>query len=239
MSILDKYGIKEVADLTAYAIEGDGKPGAPQLFLDTLKVSTIEETAESVSAEGGKGNSKLITWDFGKDITVSIQDALFSMKSLNLMMGGGAITPLTSTDTVKKTITFTGATEPTNWTDENGKTHTITDGTVYDEEGEVVATPEAGKKYFLTFDQKVVSGYKVDITPFHFPEAMYWVGDTFARSQVTGKDSFFQFVIPKGKLITNTTITMEAAGDPSVFDAEIQVLRSDDGKMIQLIQYEL
>jgi hypothetical protein len=41
-SILDRYGIKEVADVTFYKLEDDGTPGVPVLFLDTLKVSTIE-----------------------------------------------------------------------------------------------------------------------------------------------------------------------------------------------------
>ena len=62
-SILDRYGIKEVADVTFYKIQSDGSIGAPVLYLDTLKVSTIEESASSTDATGGKGNAKLITWD--------------------------------------------------------------------------------------------------------------------------------------------------------------------------------
>ena len=54
-SILDRYGIKEVADVTFYNINNDGTPGAPVLYLDTLKVSTIEQTADNTSARGGKG----------------------------------------------------------------------------------------------------------------------------------------------------------------------------------------
>ena len=52
-SIFDRYGIKEVADVTFYKIESNGAKGAPVLFLDTLKVSTIETTAESTEARGG------------------------------------------------------------------------------------------------------------------------------------------------------------------------------------------
>jgi hypothetical protein len=55
MSILDKYGIKEVADVTFYQLDNDGNPTVPVLYLDTLKVSTIEQTAENTSARGGKG----------------------------------------------------------------------------------------------------------------------------------------------------------------------------------------
>ena len=43
-NILEKYGIQEVADVTFYEIEDDGSRGAPALYLDTLKVSSIEQT---------------------------------------------------------------------------------------------------------------------------------------------------------------------------------------------------
>lgn len=46
-----------------YKISTGGAIGAPVLYLDTLKVSTIEQTAETADARGGKGNPKLITWD--------------------------------------------------------------------------------------------------------------------------------------------------------------------------------
>ena len=62
-NILSKYGIKEVADVTFYKTTETGAPGAPVLYLDTLKVSTIEQTAEQAEARGGKGNPPLIIWD--------------------------------------------------------------------------------------------------------------------------------------------------------------------------------
>ena len=43
MNIFEQYGLKEVANVTFYDI----KTGMPVLFLDTLKVSTIEQTAEN------------------------------------------------------------------------------------------------------------------------------------------------------------------------------------------------
>ena len=54
-SILERYGIKEVADVTFYELNANGTPGAPVLYLDTLKVSTIETSAESSDARGGWG----------------------------------------------------------------------------------------------------------------------------------------------------------------------------------------
>ena len=58
------------------------------MYLDTLKVSTLEQTAEETSARGGKGNPELITWDYGKAISLSLEDALFTPASQSLMWGG-------------------------------------------------------------------------------------------------------------------------------------------------------
>ena len=87
-SILDKYGIKEVADVMFYELDSEGAPSAPALYLDTLKVSTIEQSAETVDATGGKSNVKLLTWDTNKELTLTLEDALFSAKSLGIMFGG-------------------------------------------------------------------------------------------------------------------------------------------------------
>ena len=85
MNIFEQYGLKEVANVTFYDI----KTGMPVLFLDTLKVSTIEQTAENTEARGGWGNPSLITWDYNKEVNVTLEDALFSAASLRTIMGAG------------------------------------------------------------------------------------------------------------------------------------------------------
>lgn len=60
----------------------------PALFLDTLKISTVEKTAENVWAEGGLGNARLICWDYGKEINVNLEEALCSPASLGLCWNG-------------------------------------------------------------------------------------------------------------------------------------------------------
>ena len=91
MNIFEQYGIKEVADVCLYAIEldeNDDEVYVPVLYLDTLKVSTVEETAEQTSARGGLGNPELIIWDYGKEITVTLEDALYSPASQGMTWGG-------------------------------------------------------------------------------------------------------------------------------------------------------
>lgn len=83
MNIFEQYGLKEVANVTFYDIEKN----VPVLFLDSLKVSTIEQTAENVDARGGWGNPALVSWDYNKDVNLTLEDALFSPMSLKVMMG--------------------------------------------------------------------------------------------------------------------------------------------------------
>lgn len=250
-SILDRYGIKEVADCTFYTIDEQGRPAVPVLYLDSLKVSTVEQTAESVYAQGGKGNPRLIGWDFGKEITLTLEDALFSPKSMSIMFGNGEVKS-DSSYKIKKTITFTAAASgdstaakvPTSWVDANGKTQQIKGATYYDATGSSLTSDfKQGEKYFATFDVDTTAE-EITIGPSTFPGTYYITGDTYARSEITGDDDYFQFIIPKGKVTSEQTITMEAEGDPSVFNMNVDVLRATDPDtgehvMMRLVKYGL
>ena len=131
--------------LTFYEINDDGTTGAPALYIDTAKVSTIEQTADDTSAMGGKGNAKLITWDFNKEITVTIEDALFSAKSMAIMFGNGKVkTDLTQ---LKRTISWVATSaadngKPTKFSGPQGKEYTIptAKATTYDGTGTSVTS---------------------------------------------------------------------------------------------------
>lgn len=286
-SILDRYGIKEVADVTFYEINAaTGAAGKPVLYLDTLKVSTIEQTAETSDARGGKGNPKLISWDYGKEITVSLEDALFSAKSMAIMFGNGTASTPTSgkvqrvavarkgSDTANtyvnidlkdanggavRTKVWFGTTVPAGqegkiFTAANPKISRLTDAdgdpsndyisasdstyATADECSTFIDSLAEGAKFFVTYDLDVTKT-EVVISGDSFPGTYYVTGDTYARSDVSGKDQFFQFIIPKAKVTSENTITLEAEGDPSVFNMNLTVLRPDSGEMMKLVQYEL
>lgn len=246
-NILDRYGIKEVADVVFYDIDGNtGKPKNPVLYLDTLKVSTIEQTAEEAEARGGKGNAALIAWDYGKEITVTLEDALFSAKSMAIMFGNGRVKQFTSdtsahTDYIMKTIQIVGDPEyAEKWTAPDGKIHDMINPQYYDAEGNKIekSAMSADEKYFCTFDLKA-SGAVIEVSANSFPGTYYVVGDTFARSETSGLDEMFQFIIPKAKVTSENTITLEAEGDPSVFNMNLKVLRPADGIMMRLVKYNL
>ena len=243
-SILDRYGIKEVADVTFYALDNDGNPTVPVLYLDTLKVSTIEQTAESSEARGGKGNPALITWDYGKEISVTLEDALYSPKSLALMFGdvdaNNLPDPDTNTVTLRKTVRIADATTTSTTNsyvvEVNGTNITLSNCTLYTESG--ASTTDPSKAAYVTGEFTPAKRMVIDISANTFPGNYYVTGDTYARSETTGKDEFFQFIIPKAKVLSESnTITLEAEGDPTVFSMNLKVLRPKSGPMMKLVQY--
>lgn len=279
-NILDRYGIKEVADVTFYHIDNQGAPDYPVLYLDTLKVSTIEQTAEETDARGGKGNAALISWDYGKEITVTLEDALFSAKSMAIMFGNGQVRDYIGEKAfIMKTeqfIVVDGATDfPGDATTKvtsgwepyfrgpDGKKYkkvnpkffnaagipivkeALTDGTKdkdyilwADFIGTDAKTKYPERRIFCSFDL-VANGAVIEVSANSFPGTYYVTGDTYARNETNGEDEFFQFIIPKAKVQSENTITLEAEGDPSVFSMNLKVMRPADGQMMKLVKYEL
>lgn len=227
-NILSQYGIKEVADVTIY----DLTTGKPVLFLDTLKVSTIEQTAEQAEARGGKGNSPLIVWDYGKEINVTLEDALFTPKSLAVMFGTGEVnTSVTQVKRMAKKKLDAAVT-------------TIPAGVKYysaDDMSEITSTA-ALTSGTVVYEEKmaaVTNTSKIDINADSFPGTYKLIGDTYARNKDTGVDEYFQFIIHQAKMGAENTITLEAEGDPSVFNMTMKVLRPASGPMMELIKYNI
>ena len=299
VNIFDKYGIKEVANVYFEALDDDLAAGVYAgdivLFLDTLKVSTIETTAENVAAQGGWGNPRLIEWDYGKEINVTLTDALLSLESLRFMFGGAIKRPK-ATDTVvvrhteevvclangvvpkpKDHLTgieltpqatyghpirlinlTTGARTQLVVESQAGSPISI-DGTkainfvnpsmiTPDDESHTLVSAR-GDHIRIFWEVEVASetaqetAIEVTISPNTFPGTYKVVGDTFMRSEKTGKDEPFQFIINKAKVQSNVTLTLEAEGDPSTFEMTLSVLRStnDQGQneMMKLVRYNI
>ena len=232
-NILDQYGIKEVADVTLY----DLSTNLPVLFLDTLKVSTIEQTAEQAEARGGKGNSPLIIWDYGKEITVTLEDALFTPKSMHIMFGDGKKTPTSATATVTRMVytpdivAYTSALPTLNVP--TLKYYSANDMT------SLTTAPSSGAVYVEETRTSVAGTYTIEVSANSFPGTYKLVGDTYARNKATGVDEYFQFIIPQAKMGAENTLTLEAEGDPTVFSMKMRVLRPRDGVMMKLVKYTI
>ena len=295
VNIFEKYGIKEVANVYFEALDDDLAAGVYKgdivLFLDTLKVSTIETTAENTAAQGGWGNPKLVQWDYGKEINITLEDALMSLESLRFMLGGAIKKPAADAPVVvrhtEEVVCVTGgkvpkpkdhltgiALTPTATTGHPIRLINMTTGVrtqLVQEEGAAAVTIDGD--HVINFKNKAAQGsetpvptkegdhirimweevltnnegqetaIEVTISPDTFPGTYRVVGDTFMRSEKTGKDEPFQFVINKAKVQSNVTITLQAEGDPSTFEMTLNVLRStnDQGEneMMKLVRYNI
>ena len=298
VNIFDKYGIKEVANVYFEALEDDEKAGVYKgdivLFLDTLKVSTVETTAENTAAQGGWGNPRLVQWDYGKEINITLEDALMSLESLRFMLGGAihklndandviwvrhteevvvdangkipapkdhltgiTLHPKASTNHPIRLINLGGGTGSTT----AGARTQIKDTVEMADTGNTVlfknpaagiesaTAPTEGDHIRIFWEEEVnqantkETAVEVTISPSTFPGTYRVVGDTFMRSEKTGRDEPFQFIINKAKVLSEVTFTLEAEGDPSTFEMQLNVLRSTndagENEMMKLVRYNI
>lgn len=390
MNIFEQYGIKEVADVTLYAIEldeNDEEIYIPVLYLDTLKISSVEQTAEQTSARGGLGNPHLITWDYGKEITVNLEDALYTPASMSMLWGGKYASKSVELwgvfdtykgkfswakailkdfsnfsieeDQIKGTIykwtvnliimsldgqlrheknnveisyyskygrNYWSFNKPVDFEDgsftlSEGKNlfvnvpqeliyqikHGIESVKYLDRMEKCVATKNfvidtdinikhGNYRYLKKYDKTALTvfidpttmqpyepnldffirkdgsrypkegfkklrlikqndvyykwtrsvapphmslGNRIIVDAEHFPGVYRLVGETYSRNRDTHEDERFQFEIPLCKMGSENSFTLEAAGDPTVFNMTLQVLRQEDGTMMKLTQYNV
>lgn len=231
-----RYGMKEVANVIFF----DVSTNKPVIFFDTLKVSTIENTSESAEARGGQGNNKLMAWDFGRSATLTLQDALLSDISLSIL-SGNAVSE-SNVDIVGREVltaaTTTGVTVTCAETPKN-----VASITVYKVSGGLMTTEVTGftlganPSKVITFPTGVTAGEqlmvfytytkasgasKVTFSGSAFPATYKVVGDTVVRGE-DGVDRKMQFVIPKAKLQSNFSLSMESE-NVSTFDFVLDVL---------------
>lgn len=254
---MSKYGVKEVMDVTVY----DLTTGKPVLYLDTLKMSGLENAADSADARGGKGNPKLLSWEFNRTASLKLQDALMSMKSFALMTGttvgenqnsdiyvrelltvnGSQQVVLANTPKSGATITVYKVSEGEEGTEQTAgnpgttqNTYSISAATLT---FNATSCPE-GTEVLVYYIRTVSGTTTLKIESDNFPGFYRIVGDTVIRNNSTGTDEDFQVIIDKCKFKSNFSMSFQAEGDPSVFDMEVEVFRISDGTdMVRFIKY--
>lgn len=90
MNYFNTLGIKEVADVVVYSITRieDEEVYTPVLMFDSLKVSSLSKSSDTITQKGGIGNSSILSWSYTKDIKLKLEDALFSQASMDLYLNG-------------------------------------------------------------------------------------------------------------------------------------------------------
>lgn len=246
-----KFGVRECADIAFKAKSAVKigshvfKAGEPVLYLDTAKTSTIETSATTVYATGGRGNARLLAWEGEKVLTFTVEDALISDVGLAVLTGADLIYANGTTQTVKQHATQTLLLDAENFKAATNEI-TITGDAIYDKgdtylmlldpNGEmsgvpVKATSVTGNKITVAADlfkvgdtvlvdyyiEHTTDAFQVDITPDKFAGYYYVEGSTLYRRQMDGVDLPAEIIIPKVKIQSAITLTMASSGDPSTF----------------------
>ena len=229
MDMNKQFGVREIANVVLKAKADmwigatEFKAGAPVLYFDTLKTSTVEGAATTVYATGGRGNARLISWDGERTITFTMEDALISPMGLAVLSGAGL---------VKKESApahFTARIDDTHGLPKNHTPLTEEDGykiyaALVEEDGTVtgelqlknaVPVPKTGETYFVDYYANVET-INIDIEPGKFSGNFYLEAATLFRD-VDGKDHAAEFIIPNCRVQSNFTFSMASSGDPSTF----------------------
>lgn len=247
-----KFGVREICDVVLRA-KGTVKVGEttfshdePVIYFDSAKTSTVEGSATTVYATGGRGNNKLLAWEGEKSVTFTMEDALLSPLGFSILSGAGLVEAAQVDGGMKVHTTLTTVVDVTSGINVNlaeltGKT--IAEEKAYAfimKDGQIVerlepATPSEGSVTFtrkgkaagpLTGEQTVMIDFYVSvktgavemtIEPDKFGGFYYLEASTLFRRQDNGQDMAAAFVIPKVKIQSNFTFSMASSGDPSTF----------------------
>jgi hypothetical protein len=187
----------------------------------------------------------LINYDFGRTANIEMQDALVSPDSLAFLWGGDASDQAAVDYDVVETYTTNGSgalsfdqtvnsanaaktaakvyvlaadgSEEKHWGALSISSDTVT--ITFTDSDDAAKTDFSENKAYKVFFQRTSSeGRNVILTNDNFPTAVKMVGTTFVLDQDSGKKKLVQIEIPKLKINSNFSFTMDAEGDASVFD---------------------
>jgi len=237
---LERFGVVTVMNATLYDITS----GKPLMFLDTLKMSNITSEGQQKEIKGGQFADPLIIYNYGRTVNLEFQDAVLSFSTMKELWGATLDrTPANITVNEREIVTASGTTSLT-------VAHTIaTLAGVYDTVTglevsatgagtTVTATVVSGRAYHVYYSYvSVDTGFdpvQALIKSSSFPKTVKFVGKTFLIEQASGRQIEAEIEIPKLKLSSNFTLTMEAEGDASTFDFAGMALVSGDHELVKI-----
>ena len=252
-----KFGVREICNVVfrATAPQTIGastfEKGQPVLYIDSAKASTLEGAATSVYATGGRGNTRLVTWEGEKTLSFSVEDALISQMGLAILSGAGLIKG-NSTQKVHVHTTMTATLDSDKKIDVskffNDTTSTICDqapifivkteadgsltgvsskGTLDSSSKKISLNTNtnfaANDKVFVDFYvwKKADAVSEIIIDASHFAGTYYVEAETLFRRQTDGFDAPVAITLPNVKIQSNFTFSMASSGDPSTFNFQM------------------
>jgi len=253
---MSRYGIREIANV----VFRDIATLKPVLYLETLKTSSTEITADAVYARGGRGNPKRLMWESNKEVKFNMQDSLISAQSFSILAGTTVVTKQVKVH-VKDTLTINSSLQVT-LTQIPSTTATAPMFVFLTESGDTAAigitTPLNGTNGYQLSSQTMtfagtVSGHlfvagDVVIVDYYYDSTTtskefvidsgkfsgyYRIeADCLWKRESDGVDLPAKFIMPRSKMASSFTITMASEGDPSVFDFVCECFPDASNQMV-------
>lgn len=228
---IERFGMVTVMDVVLYGLDGNGAFKKPILFLDTLKMTNINTEGSAKEIRGGIGNDMLINYDFGRTANIEMQDALLSTESLAVLwgtsVGSTSIVDYNEVRSAKPTATPVA-----------GSVYIYpVDGTTAIAEGADDFddyTNGTSKESRFIYQVAVTDKDQIVLTNDNFPSVLRMVGETFVIDENTGVKKRIQIEIPKLKINSNFSFSLDAEGDASVFDFSGVALANSSGEIIKV-----
>ena len=251
-----KYASVTCADVVLY----DLVCGNPVAKFDTLKMSSVEQTADTNDVQGGKGNPILARIASNKAINLTMQDAIMSMTYLAVVTGGEVVksgdqsavrisyNEKVKAENSKIKLTHSMAAGTTLWLAE------VKDGVISERKArydsvdaiqDINITGEGwkpttytvadGKEYQVFYSYDITEADKAkELTIFSdiFAKTYRFVGDTELYNTATGRNEALQIEIPRLALDNAFTMEFSADGTAAVFDMNGTALADDDKRLI-------
>jgi len=240
----NRWAVREAAEATFY----NTATGDAIVTLQTLKMTEVQTTGETVYARGGKGNAKIQGFSSNREARVTIQDAIFDNLALGMLTGNDIVEGSQSVSKFyRATLDALGSFEvpaemgtidsviSIHALDYDGITPlaplvVTTDYTITGNEIDIVSGT-LGDKYVVYFQTTTQPTSKtVTVTADKFGGTFKLVVDVTVRDEFTGHDFYGQFVAERAKIEDDFSFNFSPDGDPSVLDIPIEILKDPMSK---------
>lgn len=248
MAVTNRWAVRDVATASFF----DLNTGKLKVKLETLKMSNIENSAETVYASGSSGNPKLVGFSGGRAARFILQDALFSNEMLGMLLGNDVTSG--AEDVTRNNVLIVNSDQVTlpYSPSSNGALISVNkllfDGTLGASFDYVSATPTANE-YSVTGNvvsfeagalddgDKVLIYYqtagspdtkKITASTDKFAGSYKLILDVLVRDYHLKKDFAAQITVPNAKVEDNWNVNLQPDGDPSVLDIPMEALKPSD-----------
>ena len=240
---MPRFGSREISNVVIKEIATK----KPVLYLESLTVSSMEQTAEAVYARGGRGNPKRIMWEADKEVMYNMTDALIQPESLAMLLGTDIVNDEAKPVHKKEFLVVgeNGTVDLAHTPSANTDIFVFETTLGYDIGAELELTTgytivgDTITFVSLTEGDRVIVDYYYDapvqtmtVEVDKFAGYYYIEAQSLWRRESDGVDLPAYYIMPRVKFSSNFSIENAAAGDPATFDFNVECFPDEFNRQV-------